>query len=170
MSSEVWLHFKIDSTNSCFAKCNICEKLVSRGGSSKTTSNVLKHIKSQHKSFLTKKSKPNEESRPKSTSNISQPCSYRPVSQPGTFASYFNKYIRKEDEIETEENVDDPPLQQYLPTDTYESEQSSSSLGLNIISEPCTSVDFSQASTSSDISTTSPLRYRKAIKIGEKRK
>lgn len=45
MASEVWKYFKIDRNNDGFARCNICDKLVSRGGASKTTSNLLKHLK-----------------------------------------------------------------------------------------------------------------------------
>lgn len=48
MSSNVWRYFKIEA-NDRFAKCSICNTLISRGGSSKTTSNLIKHLMKVHK-------------------------------------------------------------------------------------------------------------------------
>lgn len=50
MSSEVWKHFVIDSANSNFAICQVCGVKISRGGNSKTTSNMKKHL-GKHKNL-----------------------------------------------------------------------------------------------------------------------
>lgn len=44
-TSSVWFHFKIDNRNSNYAICNICRARISRGGVSKTTSAMKKHLK-----------------------------------------------------------------------------------------------------------------------------
>lgn len=53
MASVVWKYFKIEISNELFAKCYLCNKLISRGGGSKSTSNLMKHLKT-HKIDLTK--------------------------------------------------------------------------------------------------------------------
>lgn len=57
MSSNVWKYFKID-VNDKFAKCSLCGSLISRGGSSKTTSNQIKHLKKVHNIDVGAVSKP----------------------------------------------------------------------------------------------------------------
>lgn len=49
MASDAWNHFTIDTVDSNYAKCNICNKLLSRGGESKSTSNLKNHLKNVHK-------------------------------------------------------------------------------------------------------------------------
>lgn len=101
MASEVWKYFKIDRNNDGFARCNICDKLVSRGGASKTTSNLLKHLKAHqnkgkiqvtvsNSGLLNKAGEPRPNpvaSRPRPTSN---PIAIASTSK-STFHSFFNK-------------------------------------------------------------------------------
>lgn len=55
MSSEVWKYFTIDVANPNYAKCKFCSKLLSRGGASKSTSNMTKHLQTKHKPLLSPK-------------------------------------------------------------------------------------------------------------------
>lgn len=51
MASEVWKYFKIDVVNDQYAKCNLCNKLISRG-QSKSTSNLKKHLQTHNVLYL----------------------------------------------------------------------------------------------------------------------
>lgn len=76
MSSEVWKHFVIDNANPNYAKCRHCSKLISRGGVSKTTTGLLKHLQSKHKSEIKTKveQSPPMQSRPKTVDvDVSKP-------------------------------------------------------------------------------------------------
>ncbi|KAJ8885493.1 hypothetical protein PR048_011691, partial [Dryococelus australis] len=57
MAGEVWDYFQINCMGENFAVCNICCKKISRGGKSHITSNLRKHLKSQHSVYLMKKRK-----------------------------------------------------------------------------------------------------------------
>ncbi|XP_063215715.1 zinc finger BED domain-containing protein 4-like [Bacillus rossius redtenbacheri] len=52
MSSEVWKYFVIDRQNSGYAICQICKCTISRGGKSKTTTNMKKHLENKHGSYV----------------------------------------------------------------------------------------------------------------------
>lgn len=62
MASEVWNYFQINCVDENTAVCNLCLKKISRGGKSHTTSNLRKHLESQHPSCLGKKRKFEEQS------------------------------------------------------------------------------------------------------------
>lgn len=51
-SSDVWLFFEVQSESSGVAVCNLCHKTVSRGGKSRTTTNLKKHLKIHHPNEL----------------------------------------------------------------------------------------------------------------------
>lgn len=62
MASEVWNYFRISCVDENIAVCNLCSKKLSRGGKSHTTSNLRKHLESQHPSCFMKKRKFEEQS------------------------------------------------------------------------------------------------------------
>lgn len=78
MSSQVWKYFKIDAADNRFAKCNICSKLISRGGGSKSTSNLMKHFKTHSKS------------RPNAPTNR-EPAKTLSIPSGSTLSNYFSK-------------------------------------------------------------------------------
>lgn len=58
MSSEVWKYFVINPRDSGSAICQICNIKISRGGKSKTTSNMKNHLENKHASYLHESKKP----------------------------------------------------------------------------------------------------------------
>lgn len=190
MASEVWKYFKIDQNDDKLARCNICEKLISRGGTSKTTSNLLKHLKT-HKnkgktlesSGLLNKPTSSAQSRPKPSVTSSSPVASTSTS---TLHSFFTTKTETRPRptltlpgnSEEASDPDDPSWLTievddnfdlgYRPRSISESDQS---VNLSTPTSSVTSQNLSVLSPDSETArpTTFPSPYPKFIKLKEKK-
>lgn len=189
MASEAWKYFKIDPNNDQYARCTICDKLVSRGGSSKTTSNLWKHLQTHKKRGQKLDDKPLNRPKPRSQPvlNISGPSDLITSGATGTLDAFFKPQAENIPtlpgnvstvEIDSEE-CDDPAdlsclsvdigenLDLYRPT-TSGSQQSVSTLS-PISKTSATSPDLSLISPNSETQK-SPASYPKLIKLKDRTK